>query len=67
MLSLLIFLGLTAFAYAAYRWHRARVIAEQKLHERQQRHREQEEAWERMLADMASKRHGERGSPPIGT
>ena len=67
MLSLLVFLGLMAFAYAAFRWHRARVLADQKLQERQQRHREQEEAWDRMLADMASKRQSERGTPPVGT
>jgi hypothetical protein len=52
VLRLVILAALLAMAYAAYRWQRNRVLAGQRLLERQQRRREQEEAWERMLAQQ---------------
>ena len=68
MLGLLILVAVIGMAYAAYRWHRNRVLAEQLL-ERKQRHLEQQQTWDRMVADLARDRRAKAdvGSRPAGT
>jgi primosomal protein N'' len=55
VLGLIILIALLGLAFAIYRWRRNRVQIRVVL-EREQRRREQQEAWDRMLADMARER-----------
>lgn len=68
MLGLLILVAVIGMAYAAYRWNRNRVLAEQLL-ERKQRHLEQQQTWDRMVADLARDRRAKADAPsrPAGT
>jgi primosomal protein N'' len=60
VLGLIILIALLGLAFTAYRWRRNRVQTKVVL-EREQRRREQQEAWDRMLADMARERRAKDG------
>ena len=63
VLPLAILVAVLGLVYAAYRRHRNRMLAEERL-ERKRRHREQQEVWERMLADTAGERRATSDDPP---
>jgi hypothetical protein len=69
VLRLLIFVGILALAYAAYRRHRRRVLARQADLERKRRRRAQQEAWDRMLEDRARERsaNAEDATKPVSS
>jgi primosomal protein N'' len=60
VLGLIILIALLGLAFAICRWRRKRVQIRVVL-EREQRRREQQEAWDRMLADMARERRAKDG------
>jgi CHASE3 domain sensor protein len=57
-----IVVGLLGLVYAVYRVQRNRALI-QEVFERQQRHREQQEAWDRMLSEMSRRRRDSNRTP----
>ena len=62
MLGLVLLLAVIGMAYAAYRWRGRRTRAVELL-ERKQRHLEQQESWDRMVAELDRSRRAKASVP----